>query len=168
MIWYARLKPLAAVAMVLILATAAVAVQGRQERAGQVNREQARAAPPVAAGPAPAAPELEANRALARQELALIEDAWAMLRKLARNDRLGIADPAFSVWGRRRLEMLRKAGAGKAEVIAALNQYIDQLKEDEAFASDLVQNARATQLTVSDVKYRRIEAEIWLNEEKAR
>ena len=44
--------------------------------------------------------------------------------------RIGIADPSFSLWGRRRLETLRKAGAGKAEIVAALEKYINNLKED--------------------------------------
>ena len=45
-----------------------------------------------------------------------------------------IADPPFSLWGRRRLETLRKAGAGKAEIVAALEKYINNLKEEEAIA----------------------------------
>ena len=42
------------------------------------------------------------------------------------------------------------------------------LKEHEAIAKDLVQRPRGTQVGVYDVQFRRMEAEIWLNEEKAR
>ena len=56
MMWLARLKPLVAVAAALILATAGVAVQGRQQPAPEGAREQAKtASPPTAgAGAAPA------------------------------------------------------------------------------------------------------------------
>ena len=135
MMWLARLKPLVAVAAALILATAGVAVQGRQQPAPEGAREQAKTAPPPTAGAGAAAvPDMAANRALAREQLALIDEALAMLHQLARNGRISIADPSFSLWGRRRLETLRKAGAGKAEIVAALEKYINSLKEDEAIA----------------------------------
>ena len=53
MMWLARLKPLIAVAAVLILATAGVAVQGRQSPCPREAREQAKPAAPPAAGAAP-------------------------------------------------------------------------------------------------------------------
>ena len=53
MMWLARLKPLVAVAAALILATAGVAVQGRQKPAPEGAREQAKPAPPPKAGAAP-------------------------------------------------------------------------------------------------------------------
>ncbi len=52
MMWLARLKPLAAVAAALILATAGVAVLGRQQPAPEGAREQAKTAPPATAGAA--------------------------------------------------------------------------------------------------------------------
>ena len=77
-------------------------------------------------------------------------------------------DPSFSLWGRRRLETLRRAGAGKAEIVAALEKYIDSLKKEEAIAETMHQEAQVTHVDVYDVQFRRMEAEIWLNEEKAR
>jgi hypothetical protein len=169
MMWLTRLKPLVAVAAALVLVTAGVAVQGRQQPTPEGALAQAKTAPPPAAGAAAAAvPDLAANRALAREQLALIDKALAVLHNLARTARIGLADPSFSIWGRRKLETLRKTGAGKAEVVAALEKYINDLKEDEAVAKALVQNAQATQVSVYDVQFRRMEAEIWLNEEKAR
>jgi hypothetical protein len=169
MMWLARLRPLLAVTAALILATAVVAVQGRQQPAPEGAREQARTAPLPAAGAGGAAmPDLAANRAIARKQLSLIDEGEGMLRELARNGRFSMADSSFSLWGSRRLEALRRAGAGKAEIVAALEKYIAILKVDEAFAESLKQSARGTQLGVYDVQFRRMEAEIWLNEEKAR
>jgi hypothetical protein len=171
MMWLARLKPLVAVAAALILAAAGVAVQGRQQSAPKGAREQAKTASPPTTGAgaaAHAAPDLAANRALAREQLALIDEAWAMQRALARNSTMSIADASFSLWGRRRLEALHRAGAGKAEIVAALEKYINDLKEDEAIARAQVQASRAVEVVVRDVQFRRLEAEIWLNEEKAR
>ena len=88
---------------------------------------------------------------------------------MARDGRISLADPSFSLWGRRRLETLRKAGAGKAEIVAALEKYINSLKEDEAIAKSHASRAlEALKSSVYDVQFRRMEAEIWLNEEKAR
>ena len=175
MMWLAKLKPLVAVASVLILATAGVAVQARQKPAPGEAREQAKPAPPPAAGagaaapaPAPAGPDIAANRALARQALALIDDALAMMHERAQNGSFSIADPSFSIWGRRRLEMLRKAGARKAEIVAALEKEVDRLTMDEAIAKARKESARGTEVEVRDVQFRRLETEIWLNEEKAR
>ena len=161
MMGLARLKVLAAVAAALTLATAGVAVQARQKPGSDP-------APAQAAPPPAAAPDLAVSRALAREQLALIDEAWAMQRELARNARMEINDALFSLWGRRRLEMLHKAGAGKAEIVAALEKYINDLKEDEEIAKALRQQARATPAVIFDVRYRRREAEIWLIEEKAR
>ncbi len=111
---------------------------------------------------------MAANRARAREQLALIEEAWAMLDRLARNAEISIADPSFSLWGRRRLETLRKAGAGKAEIVAELEKYVKDLKEHETIAKGRMELARGTKVDLRDVRFRRIEAEIWLNEEKAR
>jgi RNA polymerase sigma factor (sigma-70 family) len=173
MMWLARLKPLVAVAAALILTTAGVAGQGRQQQpAPEEARGQAKTAPPptAGAGAAGAVPDMDlaANRALARQQLALIDEAWEMLHQMARNSRINIADPSFSLWGRRRLETLRKAGAGKAEIVTALEKYISNLAEDEEIAKSRKESARGTEVDIRDVQFRRLEAEIWLNEEKAK
>src|SRR5262249_53331841 len=123
MMWLAKVKPLVAVAATLILTTAGVAVLARQQPAPERQQEQARTAPPPAAGAGgavAAVPDMAANRTIARKQLALVDEALAMLRQLALNGRVSPADPSFSLWGRRRLETLRKVGAGKAEIVAAL------------------------------------------------
>jgi hypothetical protein len=169
MMWLARLKPLVAVATALILATAGVAVHGRQLPAPERAREQAKAAPPpkAAAGGA-AVPDIAANRALAKEQLALIDGALVTLHRLYQNAKVNYNDPRFSLWGRRRIETLRKTGAGKAEIVAALEEYIRSLRAEEASAQTNVQQAQGTQVDVFDARFRRMEAEIWLNEAKAR
>jgi hypothetical protein len=169
MMWHARLKPLVAVAAAVILATAAVAVQGRQQPAAERAREQGKTAPsPKAGGGGAAAPNLPANQALAREQLALIDNALQILDRMYQDAKTSLSDPSFSVWRRRRLETLRKTGAGKAEMVAALEKYLDSLKKDEAMAEAMHQSGRGTRVDVYDVQFRRMEAEIWLNEEKAK
>jgi hypothetical protein len=172
MMWLARLKPLAAVAAALILATAGVAVQGRQQPAPEGAREQAKTvAPPRAGAGGAAVPDLAANRALAREQLALIDRALESLHqeyRFPRAETTSFVQLSFSLWERRKLETLHRAGAGKAEIVAALEKLIDTLKQDEAMAEVRRQSARGTLLDVYDVRFRRLEAEIWMNEEKAR
>jgi hypothetical protein len=165
MMWLARLKPLVAVAAAVMLVTAGVAVQGRQGPAPQREREQAKTAPLPAVA---AVPALAANQALAREQLALIDKALEILHTLAQNARVGVSDASFSVWGRRKLETIRKTGAGKAEIVAALEEYINTLKQEEATAEVKARSAQATQVDVYDARFRRLEAEMFLNEEKAR
>ena len=169
MMWLARLRLLVAVAVALILATAGVAVQGRQQPAPEGAREQAKTAPPPKAGEGGAAvPDMAANRALAREQLALIDKALELLRQMSQAGSSKFAAPFFSRWGRRRVETLHRTGAGKAEIVAALEKYVNSLQE-EAITERFRQSRQGgTLLEVYDVRFRRMEAEIWLNEEKAR
>ncbi|WP_165225307.1 RNA polymerase sigma factor [Aquisphaera insulae] len=168
MIWLSRLKLPAAFALALLLATVGVAVHGRQQPAAPAGRQdQAKAAlspPPTVAS----APDLNANRALARKQLALIDETLAMLHQLARNARISPSAAPFSVWERRKLDTLRRAGASKPEMVAELEKLIKSLKEQEAIAVAMHQGARATEVDVNDVRFRIMEAETLLNEEKAR
>ena len=167
MLRLARLKPPAAVAAALmILATGWVAVQGRQQPGPEGTRKPARTALPPAA--VAALPDAAANQALARRQLTLIDETLDALHHLAQTARVSLSDPRFSLWDRRRLEALRKAGAGKAEIVAALEKSIESLKGEEQIAKALKERAQGTQIDISDVQFRRMEAEIWLNEEKAR
>lgn len=163
--WLVRRKPLIAVAAALVLATAGVVVQGRQQPAPEGAREQSKTAIPPADA---AVPQVEANRDLARKQLDLSNSALVALHQLARNSRVSMSDPRFALWERRRVEALRKAGAGKAEIVAALEKEIDSLKQAEESAKAQHQAARGTLLDVIDVQFRRMEVESWLNDEKAR
>jgi hypothetical protein len=167
----ARLKPLVAVAAILILTISGITVQGRQELAPQGEQEQVKATPqavlpPIGSG-AVALPDLSANQALAREQLAVIDEAWAILENLSRSGRIDIDGGTVGPWGRRRLEALRKAGAGKAEIVAALVKYVNDLERFEAIAHGEHNHHHPT-YAEHEIKFLRIEAEIWLNEEKAR
>jgi hypothetical protein len=169
MMWLARLKPLAAVAAALILTTAGVAVLGRQQTAPEGAREQAKTAAPATAGAGgTAVPDVAAGRALARRQLAVIDEAWDLMYGLAENARIEISTAPFGRWGRRRLEALHRAGAEKSEIVTALVKYMNSLKELEETAKARHEAARATSLGIYETQFLRMEAEIWLNEEKAR
>lgn len=165
--WLARLKPTAALAAALMLVTVGVVARGRQqpppEGGGQIKKVQV-IAPRQESAPAPDA----AIRALCKEQLALIDRALVGLRKLAERAEVSPTDPEISRWELRRLEVLRKSGAEKAEIVAALKAYIDTLKREEAGAQRMFENAQSTLIKVDDARFRRIEAEIWLNEENAR
>ncbi|MHC5544627.1 hypothetical protein ACYOEI_40870, partial [Singulisphaera rosea] len=113
------------------------------------------------------APVVAANQALAREQLALIEQGLQVHRRLAQNGRAE-SFPGLDVWERRKMEALRRSGVEKAEIIAALEKELENLKKDEAIAKVNKENARGTDLGILDAKVRRLEVEIWLNEEKAR
>jgi hypothetical protein len=169
MMWFARLKPLVAVAAALIFATVGVAVHGRQQPTPQVPQEQANTSPrPKAGAGAAALPDMAANQALARKQLALIDEAWALMLDLYQNARIEINNGTFGLWGRRRLEALRKAGAGKTEIVAALEKYINDLEKLGEILKARIVTARGTTLSAYEIQFLRMEAEIWLNEEKAK
>ena len=98
----------------------------------------------------------------------MIDQALAMLDRLYETSTIRLTDPRFSLWARRKVETLRKTGAGKAVIVAALESYINRLKQQEAVIENDHRSARATQFDVEDVRFLRLEAQIWLNEEKAR
>ena len=79
MMWLARLKPLVAVAAALIVATAGIAVQERRQPAAERRGEQAKTAPRSTAGAdAAAVPDMAAHQALAREQLALVDEVLAI------------------------------------------------------------------------------------------
>ena len=99
MMWLARLKPLVAVAAALILTTAGVAVQGRQQPAPRERGNRPR--PLLPRQPARrrrAVPDLAANRAIARQQLALIDEALATLHTWSEMPESG-SPPVFLACG---------------------------------------------------------------------
>jgi hypothetical protein len=162
----ARLKPLGAVVSAVLLVTAGVAVHGRLERAADAAQESTKTAPPSTAAAAP--PDLAANRALAREQVVLAEQALDALYRLARNARVELNSPHFDLWEHRRIDAFRKTGAGKAEIVAALEKSIEMLRAEEVLAQSRKAAARGTQVEIYDIQYRIKEAQIWLNEEKAR
>jgi hypothetical protein len=110
---------------------------------------------------------LAVNKPLAEEQLKLIDQALAENDRLYRGGELSITSPAFTLWTRRRVDALRAAGAGKAEIVGALEQYVDRMKKCEGVMKELHQKDQATQADITDARYQRLEAEIWLNQAKA-
>jgi RNA polymerase sigma factor (sigma-70 family) len=167
MMWLARLKPIVAVSAALILGTVGVAAQGRRQSASEGASELARTAPPQKGVEVAPASVASANRDLAREQLVLIEKALGDLSRLASRGHMRLDDPAFSMWERRRLDALHTAGASKAEIVEAMQKYVDAMKSQEAVAQKLFEQGQNVLVSVYDIQYRRREAEIWLNEAKA-
>ena len=112
---------------------------------------------------------LEVNVPLAREQLKLIDQIIADMDRLYRNGELSAADPDFILWSRRRVDALRASGASKAELIAALDQHLMRTKNREAGVKiQHTKDATASRIDVLAAGYERLEAEMWLNQEKAR
>jgi hypothetical protein len=131
----------------------------------------------LAVAPAPAAPEppakagaeaLAVNKPLAEEQLKLIDQSLAELDRLYKNGELSITSRGFNLWERRRIDALRAAGAGKTEIIAALERYLKRMKDVEGFTKTLYERDQAARGDITNARYERLEAEIWLNQEKAR
>ena len=159
-------KLLVTIAASMALAFAAGVVRGQQDSAPTGVQKQVAATPQ--SGPF-VGPGIEVNRAIARKQLALIDEAWEGLEDLAKNGRIEIGHGTFGPWGRRRLEALRRVGAEKAEIVAALEKYIkdlDRMLDNVKHLNDFGTWRNAPGFY--EIRYLRTEAEIWLNEEKAR
>jgi hypothetical protein len=118
---------------------------------------------------APAAPEQsDPNVALAREQLALIDRAFKDMDMMKTGGQLNLSDAKFALWGRRQLEALHAARAGKNDIIRILTRYRERMKTNEEYVKHAHQAGEATRIELYDAEYRRLEAEMWLNEERAR
>lgn len=123
----------------------------------------------LAGGLAPAAPEnADPNVALAREELKVIDLAFKDIELMKSGGELGLSDPKLLIWGQRKIDALRATKASKEEVIVALTEHLERMKKNEAYVNHAHQAGEATRLDIRDAQYRRIDAEIQLNREKAR
>jgi hypothetical protein len=118
---------------------------------------------------APAAPEpLAVNKPLAEEQLKLIDQGLADLDRLLKGGELSLDNTGITRWERRRIDALRAAGAGKTEVIAAVERYVKRMKVVESAKNTQFQKDLCTRVDILEARYERLEAEIWLNQEKAR
>lgn len=118
---------------------------------------------------APADPQPEdPNKALAQEQLNLTRQALRDLKLQYQNGEVAMFDPKFALWERRQVEAIRAAGATKAEFVAALEDYVKRLNVLQAVVQKGYEKDQVTRVDVHDAKYRLLEAEIWLNQEKAR
>jgi hypothetical protein len=118
---------------------------------------------------APADPQPEApNKALTRKQLDVARQALRDLDLLYKNGDVSLYDHRFALWERRQVEAIRASGADKAEVVAALGRYVERLKSLRSTVQTAFEKEQLTRVDVHDARYRLLEAEIWLNQEKAR
>ena len=123
----------------------------------------------LAAVLAPAASQApDRKKSLAQEQLALARQALEVLDQMHKNAQVSPGDPRIAVWERRQVEAVRDAGTGRAEFIAALEGYVKRMRDRQRIAEQRHQAARAYFVDVLDAKYRVLEAEMWLNQEKAR
>ena len=123
----------------------------------------------VAAALASAASQApDPKKSLAQEQLGLARQALEVLDQMHKNGQVSPADPRIAVWERRQVEAVRDAGTGRAEFIAALEGYVKRMRDRQRIVEELRQAARVAFVDVLDAKYRVLEAEMWLNQEKAR
>ena len=63
---------------------------------------------------------------------------------------------------------LSRGGNLPPEMVAALEKYVNGLKDQETITEKLFETGRLAHIDVCEIRYQRAEAEIWLNAEKAR
>jgi outer membrane protein TolC len=118
---------------------------------------------------APAASQqLDANKALAQEQVKLARQALQDLDLMNKREQVALWDPKFALWERRQVEAIRAAGATHAEFVEALEAYRKRLQQLERFVEQGFQKGELSRLDLHDAKYRVLEAEMWLNQEKAR
>jgi hypothetical protein len=120
-----------------------------------------------ALAPAPAEPPA-AVLALAKEQLSLVDQAEKYLQRLAELGELKASDHLSELWSKRKVEAVRTSGAQKSEVIRALEHHVEVLKKAEVIIKELFEKGEGTKLDTYDARYRRLEGELWLLEEKAR
>lgn len=121
------------------------------------------------AAPSPAAPKpQDPNQALAEEQLKLTREALAALDSLWKSGRLDNSDSVIAAWERRQIEALKASGVGKAELVSAMEAYVKRMKDRSLTADARRKAARGTQVDELEWHYRALEAEMWLNQEKAR
>jgi hypothetical protein len=123
----------------------------------------------LAAALAPAASQApDPKKALAQEQLGLARQALSDLDRMYKGGEVALDDPRFAVWERRQVEAVRDAGASRAEFIAALEDYVKRLRDRQRLVEEGDRRTQVSRVDVHDAKYRVLEAEMWLNQEKAR
>ena len=105
---------------------------------------------------------------LAQEQLGLARQALEVFDEMHKNAQVKPDDPMIAVWERRQVEAVRDAGASRAEFIAALEGYVKRMRVRQQIVEAHHQAAQVAFADVLDAKYRVLEAEMWLNQEKAR
>jgi hypothetical protein len=112
---------------------------------------------------------IEINVPLAKEQLKIIDQILADLDKLFRGGERSATDREVILWSRRRVDSLRASGASRAQLIAALEQYLVRTRSRENSVRLLnTQDAGISRMDALAAEYDRLEAEMLLNQEKAR
>lgn len=170
-----NIKMAVAVGLTLIVLTSAVVVfaqQGAVPRVQQAARRAELASGP-AGDPAPAGGRApRPDQAMAKVKLQLAQTALHAFAILERRGEVALTDPRFALWESRKVEALRESGAGKEELIKALERYVSQMKRISLAAAVALQNGHQkpenARMDMLDADYRVLEGEAWLNQEKSR
>jgi hypothetical protein len=108
------------------------------------------------------------NKALAREQLGLARQALSDLDRLFKNGEMAASDPRFALWEHRQVEAVRDAGASRAESLAAIEALVKRLGDRQRIVEEGYRRGQVPRVAIYDAKYRALEAEVWLNQEKAR
>jgi outer membrane protein TolC len=108
------------------------------------------------------------KKSLAQEQLGLARQALSDLDRMVKGGEASAYDPRFGVWERRQVEAVRDAGANRTEFLAALEGYAKRLRDRQRILDEAFRQGQASRVDVHEAKYRVLEAEIWLNQEKAR
>ena len=111
---------------------------------------------------------VEDTATLKAKQLKLAQQALRDLDLMHKGEGLSRTDPRFALWERRQLEAIRATGAGKAELLAALEIYLKRIKEQERLAQLALEKGEGARVDLWDAQYRVLEAEMWLIQERAR
>jgi hypothetical protein len=104
-------------------------------------------------------------KALAKEQLKLAREALNDLDRLHKGGELSHSDPKFLLWWRREVEAVRASGADKAELVAALERYVERMRGLAREAETAYKQGSLTRIELFDARYRLLEAEMWLNQE---
>ena len=108
------------------------------------------------------------NKKLAEAQLELVEQAFAYLDQASKVGEMSRNDLQFMVWNRRLLDASRAAGVDKAKLVSILEAYLQRARQRVKDTENLIKAGAASSIDHIDAQYAAIEAEMWLNEEKAR
>jgi outer membrane protein TolC len=114
------------------------------------------------------APRDDASRKLAEAQLALAQQAISDLDQLCKSGEASFADPRFALWDRRQVEALRALGMPKPELLKALKSNLERHRSLASHAEQAFKSGQATHIDVLDAQYAALQAEMWLNQERAR
>lgn len=169
MLW-TKLKWAAAVglaAAALAGGAGVIASGGRGERAADLQAVDGQPAEGEKAKPDEPSAIPAGEKAKATEQLDLARKALSDLNRLAAGGEITLDNPAFSLWERRQLDAIRNSGADRSRVIEEMERALQVLRKLEQVVNEQYRKDQVTRTALWDVQYRRIEAEIALNREKA-